>query len=189
MMGSCDKWAAVMNRLCVCRQAFVSCLPALKTIEITLLLCPSLPPNPSPICFPPLQDAWAARHCCTTLKHLAPLLVQGARQPPGCTACTTASSMLSRCYGPLCRVMLTRGLGETTWYSAAGVCGGGRGEGGRKGGHDMVLRCRCGGWGGWRVRCSPAGWGRQRGATLQVRGVEGMMLTRGLPVKLAISWS
>ena len=83
-----------------------------------------------------------ARHCCITLKHLAPLLIAAVRQqqrhkPRGAAAAgvlgaasaasaaaaaaAAAVAVLSRSYGQLCRVMLTRGLGEATWFSAAGM--------------------------------------------------------------------
>ncbi|GAX78483.1 hypothetical protein CEUSTIGMA_g5922.t1 [Chlamydomonas eustigma] len=79
-----------------------------------------------------LQDAWTARYCCIALGHLAPVLLpqpgtpgqpskQGSAAYPASSSAEAeaGATLASSCYSPLCRVMLTRGLGQSTWYSAA----------------------------------------------------------------------
>jgi hypothetical protein len=62
----------------------------------------------------PQQDGWIARHCCKCLGSLAPLLLAPAAAPAG-RGSEAAAAVLSRCHSVLCRVMLSRGLGEKTW--------------------------------------------------------------------------
>ncbi|KAG1667780.1 hypothetical protein FOA52_010817 [Chlamydomonas sp. UWO 241] len=62
-----------------------------------------------------LQDAWVARHCLSALKSLAPLLLPTTAA--GSTA--DAAAILTAAHTAACRVMLTSGMGQGTWHSAA----------------------------------------------------------------------